>query len=319
MTTTLAQSGLSASPENRLPGWVKRLHALIYSPPKKGKTVFAHHMPNTRTLDFDDGMQAVEWAIKSGLLKKTMEEIAYETILPPRNEKTGTPILDLAAKQVEEWIKEEDIPPEKWDKIYPQFWDTLIIDSATTLTEASIIKGLKENESLKLSKSWGRFKGRGKVRPMRQQDWGAAAYLFMDFISTCRSIGKNVIVLAHEYHTYREDDEGNNTLVSIDPLVIGQLRQRFAGSFDECWYMRTTGTRVAPKYEIQTTPDSLRNLGSRLGCFDSLEKKFDFYAMKKKVAKFYGVPEDLLWRAAHGSEEVAEAMKEDMEEEGADV
>jgi len=308
MTTTLAQSGLSASPENRIPGWIRRLHALIYSPPKKGKTVLAHFMPNTRTLDFDDGMQAVEWAIKAGILKKTMEEIAYETILPPINEKTGTPILDRAAKQVEEW-----------DKVYPQFWDTLIIDSATTLTDASIIKGLKEMDKLNLSKSWKRFKGRGSVRPMRRQDWGAASQLFMDFVTTCRSLGKNVIVLAHEYHTYSEDDEGNSTLISIDPLVIGQLRQKFAGSFDECWYLRTTGTRQQPKYELQTTPDTLRNLGSRLGCFDALEKKFDFYAMKKKVSKFYGIPEDLLWTAAHGSAEVAAVMEEEMEEEGADV
>ena len=76
--TTLAQSGLSA-------GKIKRLQAIIFGPPGKSKTVSAHSMPNTPTNDFDDGMQSVEWAVKSGTIKKELLEIVYETIVPSDN------------------------------------------------------------------------------------------------------------------------------------------------------------------------------------------------------------------------------------------
>jgi len=63
MATTLAESGLSA-------GKIRRLHVIIFGPPGSWKTVMAHGMPNTRTVDFDDGLQSVEWAILEGKIKK---------------------------------------------------------------------------------------------------------------------------------------------------------------------------------------------------------------------------------------------------------
>lgn len=309
LTTSLAESGLSATAKKN-PEKIKRLHVLYYGPPKTAKTVIAHGMPRTRTLDFDNGMQSVEWAIKKGVLKKPMDEIVYATILPPDNEKTGTPVLDQAMEVLDAWIEDEDIPPEEWDKPYPQFWDTLIIDSSSPLTDASITLGLKENSRLKLSNSWSGYGGKvTQVRAMRQQDWGAASFLFQKFINHCRGLGKNIIVIAHEYHN--TDDEGN--LISIDPLVIGQLRQKLPGSFDEVWYATKEGTRQDPHYLIQTTPDPKRNLGSRLGCLDPVEGA-DFMKIKQKIAAFYDVDPDWLWSAAHGSEEIQKEQEEGAKE-----
>ena len=146
---------------------------------------------------------------------------------------------------------------------------------------------------------------KGGVRPMKMQDWGAAAILFMKFINWTRGLGKNVVLIAHEYHN--TDDQGS--LISIDPKVIGQLRQDLPKDFDEVWYARIKGTKDKSKGVFQTKPDPRRHLRSRLGCLDA-DEDANFAEIKKKVAKFYSVPVDSLWTAAHGAEERAAAEAE---------
>jgi replication-associated recombination protein RarA len=81
MATNLAESGLSSGNKT------KRLHVLLWGPPGSWKTVMAHGMPNTRTIDFDDGLQSVEWAILAGKIKKELSDIIYKTILPDGRDK----------------------------------------------------------------------------------------------------------------------------------------------------------------------------------------------------------------------------------------
>ncbi len=119
------------------------------------------------------------------------------------------------------------------------------------------------------------------------------------------TLGKNVVVCAHEYHNTDED----GAVISIDPLVIGQLRQKLPALFDEVWYQRTKGNVKNTQYEIQTVPDTKRNLGSRLGCLEPRENA-DFPALKKKVAEFYDVDPDTLWTAYHGEEGALRGMEE---------
>lgn len=324
-TTTLALSGLGAKLETieearskgyHIPLHVKRANILLYGPPKVGKTVAAHAMPRTRTLDFDNGMQSVEWAIREGIIKKDPSEIVYKTILPPPGQRQSTFVIDEAADTIDEWIADEDIPPEEWDRPYPQFWDTLIIDGGTGLTEASTILGLKENNRLGLSKSWDRMLGSKKlaVTPVMIQDYKSAQELFQTFINNCRSIGKNVVLICHEYYEYEGEGE-NERLISVDPLLIGQLRNKIPKDFDEVWYAHVKGTRQKPEYMFQTTPDSLHRLGSRSGCLDPVEPA-NFPAIKKKIAKYYNIPEDQIWHAYHGTEGVARAVEEQINAAG---
>lgn len=299
--TTLAQSGLSA-------GKIKRLEVIIFGPPGKSKTVSAHSMPNTRTIDFDDGMQSVEWAVKAGVIKKELHEIVYETIIPAKNKGDSIMMLDKATDAIDAWVADEKIPEDEWDDYcretysldiaYPQFWDTLIVDSASGLNEASIIKGLHENKSLGLSKSWDAWKKGHTVRPMRLQDWGSAGYLQYRFIEQCRGLGKNLVVNCHEYRN--TDDAGN--IVSIDPSMIGRNRQDVAKVFDEVWYAFTDGTRNDPQFKMQTNPGSKKNCRSRLGCLDPVEV-LDYYAIRAKVAEFYQIPEEGLWTGKFTEEE----------------
>jgi len=295
--TTLAESGMST-------GNLTRLQVILFGPLGKSKTVSAHAMPNTRTIDFDDGIQSVEWAIKEGVIKKELHEIVYETILPSDAKEQSTTMLDRATDKIDEWLDDEKVPTDEWSDYcmakpgitvpYPQRWDTLIIDSASGLTEASIILGLKENKRVGQSKSWDAWKKGHHVRPMRIQDWGSAGYLQAKFIEDNRLIEKNLVVICHQYDN--TDDTGNT--ISIDPSLIGQNRQGVPKSFDEVWYAFTQGTRSKPEFRIQTTPGANKNCRSRLGCLDPVEI-LDFYAIRKKVAEFYQVDEEILWTSQY--------------------
>lgn len=314
MTTTLAQSGLSAANPNK----VKRLHALIVGAPGHRKTVTAHHMPRTRTIDFDDGMQSVEWAILAGVIKKEMNEIVYETVVRDKIEKreVGKKIIEStveqlhrATDQVDEWIEEEDIPTEEWDKPYPQFWDTLIIDSASFMTDAAIELGLIENDRLDMSRTLKDQRSKGTIlTPMRVQDWGAASTLFMKAIKQWKSLGKNLIVIAHEY----EKTTDSGMVLAYQPAVIGQLRSKLPGAFDEVWYTKPKGSRDKYTINFVTGGDAKREAKTRLGCLD-YEEEADFEHIKKKVAKFYGVKPEQLWTPYHGTKGRQRAEEEEAE------
>lgn len=309
MTTTLARSGLSSKDRKR----IKRLHLFLFGPYKSGKTIAAHCMPRTRTLDFDDGMQSVEWGIKEGVIPKKLEEIAYTTMLP--QEKFDKDFLNDALAQVDEWIDEEDIPAEEWDKPYPQKWDTLIVDSMSPFNESVVTLALAENNRLNLSKSWeGWKKDRLTVRPTRVQDYGAAANLTLQFVTELRKLPKNIVITAHQYND--TDDDGN--ILSIQPLLIGQARSNVPALFDEVWYAHTAGSKEKTEFLFQTLPGAKRICGSRLGCLEAVETA-DFIDIKKRVAAFYGVSPDWLWSAAHGRIEVEKEQASDLQQEGARV
>lgn len=305
MTTTLAQSGLSAASRTN----PKRLRTLIVGPPGHWKTVIAHTMPRTRTLDFDDGMQSVEWAILAGIISKSLDEIVYETIVADGKDAKGKVVemLHRATDQVDTWIEEEDIPPEEWDKPYPQFWDTLIVDSASFMTDASIDLALIENDRLGMSKTLKEQKQhRTELTPMKIQDWGAASNLFMKAIKQWKALGKNLIVTAHEY----EKTTDSGLVMALQPAVIGQLRTKLPAAFDEVWYTRARGAGDKFRITFITGGDAKREAKTRLGCIDR-EEEADFQVIKEKVAKFYKVGIDQLWTPYHGREGVAKAEEEE--------
>lgn len=315
MTTTLAESGISAGNS----GKIKRLQGLLVGAPGSRKTVTAHSMPGTRTIDFDDGMQSVEWAILAGVLKKELNEIVYETILPESPGEEGmAEMLNRATDQVDAWIEEEDIPPEEWDKPYPQFWDTLIIDSASFMMDAAIGMALTENQRVDLSKSLAVGKAGLKksqrdhglyIVPMRKQDWGSAGNLFLKAVRQWKTLGKNLIITAHEY--YNTDESGN--LLNIQPNVVGQLRTKLPAALDEVWYTKTKATSKSIEVVFRVQPDAKREAKTRLGCLGP-EEAADFAAIKKKVAKFYNISEDALWTPYHGTKGRLRAEREADEE-----
>ncbi|KKN23503.1 hypothetical protein LCGC14_0904380, partial [marine sediment metagenome] len=304
----LAHSGLSSG------NMAKRLHLMIYGPFGTRKTPIAHGLPNTRTLDFDDGMQSVEWAILAGKLDRTLGDVVYETITPPPSmDESKNKIFDYSQDVIDRWLADEDVDPSEWEeycadqsegRVYPQFWDTLIIDSGTSLTTGVIVKALQETHRLELSKSWSKRR-KGGLTPVMIQDRGAVNILFSNFMTMCFGTGKNVVLICHEYQNVGK----KGALHGIEPLLSGQLRQTVPKDFDEVWYSKIKGTVRENKGVLQTAADPMHRCRSRLGCLDPFEEG-DFADIKGKVAKFYGVPEDKLWVASHGTTEAKEFAEE---------
>lgn len=251
------------------------IHCIVYGAPGSGKTVFAHTFPRTRTLDFDDGMGSVAYAIKEGIIHKDLSEVVYETILEQNLDKgrvTQATVLDRATDKLDEWLEDRDA------------WDTLVVDSVTAMNEAVINRGLEINASLGLSKSSAEAKRLG-VRVMKMQDWGAGMNLFTQFIEWIRADlpDKHIVVVAHQYEN--RDDDGN--LIAYEPLLIGQLRQKIAKDFGEVYYIEQSGTKQNARYELLTRKDARHVTKSRLGCLP-VYCPASFDEIMKHIEKFWG-------------------------------
>jgi hypothetical protein len=258
------------------------LHVLVYGKPGSGKTIFAHTFPRTRTLDFDKGMRSVLWAIRNGIITgKTPDEVIFATIVESQREKRGaikrSSALDQACDQLDAWLAEDAAGNE---------WDTLVGDSGTALSDYTINKGLDENARLNLSKSKA-DSGTSGMRVMRMQDWGSGSSLFQSFIDWCRSINKNFVLVCHEY----ESTNDNGTVVGIEPLLIGQLRQRIVKDFDEVYYSdvrrKGVGAQATMEYVLQTQKDNLKVCKSRLGCLDPVIPA-NYEHIRQAVEQYYG-------------------------------
>lgn len=323
MTTTLGESGLGSG--NR----VKRLKLLLYGPFGGWKTVNAHRLPNARTLDLDDGMQSVEWAVRAGKIvhpgwenlsiEERLHQIVYHTINPPASmDESKNRVFEEANSKIDEWAAEEDIDPADWDAhclqahgiVYKQMWDTLIIDSGSSLAAGTIIKGIREMDRLGLSESWKKKRTIG-LTPRMIQDYGASAILFEKFMRMCYGLGKNLVLVCHEYH----DTDKKGVLIEdgVQPALPGALRKSLPKDFDEVWYSRIKGTADKPVGQFQTQRDPYHRCRSRLGCLDGREDA-DFDLIKAKVAKFYGIDKDKLWLPVHGTGAAAALREEEANE-----
>lgn len=240
------------------------IHALLWGEPKTGKTVLAHQWPRTRTLDLDNGMESVMWAIRKGPLrgKKKPEDIVYETVLEESRTNFGyvkkPEALERAVGVLKQWFSDKE-----YDK-----WDTLIIDSVTALGEICIDQALKNLGKLG---SYTESKTRSdqvEMRIMARQDWGPAMSLLKNVIEECRTQcagQKNLFVIAHEHQETNE----SGAVLGRKPYVIGKsLRNDIPRLFDEVWHIELDrdGTPV-----LYTKGSKRFEAGSRLGLPDEIK------------------------------------------------
>ena len=252
---------------------------LLWGPPGSWKTVRAHTWPATRTLDFDDGMLSVLWAIKAGVIKKDPSEIIYATIREREEKKERGPhgfvkkpgALDRATDQIDEWLEDDS-------------WQTLIVDSGTSLNWFCMLKGVQAMGEFGYSKSWKKALMHNVLIP-RIQDYGGSKNMFEQFVAWVLSIDRNVIMVCHEF----EDTTDSGLVRQYQPLLIGSLRQAIPMAFDEVWhsYIDTDkeGKRVGM---IRTVTDKKHMAKSRLGCLDAEESAFSYDEIVAKVNKFWG-------------------------------
>lgn len=234
------------------------LQVLIYGAPGSGKTVLAHSFPRPRTLDLDRGVRSVINAVESGLIPKPLMW-QYETVLETDFSAYGrvkkATAFDQACKTVDRWL------------VAPEEWDTLIVDSLTSLNQFAINKGIENMDSLGLSKSMQQS-NKVDMQVVKLQDYGGAMMLINHMLDWLRGLDKNLVCIAHEY----EQTNKEGSVIRRQPLLIGQLRQRIIKDFDEVWYSRIQGIRDSRKFITQTAGDNTVVAKSRLGCFKAQEE-----------------------------------------------
>jgi len=239
--------------------------------------VKAHTWPGTRTLDFDDGMLSVMWAIKAGIIKKKPEDIIYATIGEREEEKergkhgfVKLPMaLDRATEQIDDWTEEGG-------------FSTLIVDSATALNQYCMLKGAKSMDSFGYSTSWTKALKENLFIP-RIQDFGGSKNMFSQFAEWTLSLPYNVIYTAHQF----EDTTDSGLVRQYQPLLIGSLREDIPRMFDEVWYCYVNNDG---KFTSRTVTDKKHICKSRLGCLDPEETAFSYTEIREKVKAFWGSP-----------------------------
>lgn len=237
--------------------------ALIWGPSKAGKTVLAGSFPKPLFVDYDDGMESIKTAIRKGWIDQDEEDVRFTTFYEEEKEEFGyvknPTALENSVDFVNYWLQDE-----RHDE-----WETLVLDSVTSMCNYAINQALKNLNKLESYTDSFSKSSRVSMRIMARQDWGPAMSLVENIIDEMREkadlLGKHLVIIAHEHH----ETTDSGAILTKEPHVIGQvLRQHLPNKFDEVWYLsrNKSGDRV-----LQTEETNRVVAGSRLGVPDGLE------------------------------------------------
>lgn len=228
------------------------IRALIFGPPKVGKTELLCTFPNVAIADYDgDGVKV---AINSGFEKRHGRrdaQIRFKKFTDPIDPKTGIFSQAVAFKNSLVWLS--DVINDPWA-------ETVGFDSLTSLSIYAHNAGLVASDKRKRSQTLSNFKADG-VLLKAVQDFGAEMGAIEQLLDQLMAVeNKHIIVIAHE----REDKTDSGMVTRRGPLITGdRLRAQIAKWFDEVWHLdtRPDGTRV-----LTCQPKGvLKDVGSRMG------------------------------------------------------
>lgn len=232
-----------------------KIKCLVFSRYKQGKTFGALSFPRPNVLDFDGGIRTVvnpEFVKKYGL--KNVQFFQPKRNLDGRGVPKDYNAIDDACKYFDLWMT-----PANIDK-----FDTWVLDSATTLIDASTDKAIMllgdKNFKGAESQTYEMAKRFGLVVP-KLQDYGAERSMTEQIVRMLVDSGKNVVVLCHE----REQTNDSGATTAVEPLLTGKSKEDIPIMFDEVYRLvaQTVGTTV--RRELQTQPLGGQKVGSRLG------------------------------------------------------
>lgn len=259
---------------------------LIVGPFKSGKTWGAATFPRPNFIDLDRGITVVnnpEWIKKFG--RRSIEYQQFkENSVNARGVATAHNAFDDACRYFDKWMKPTEI----------DCFDTWVVDSGTTLSEAAAIKArvLLGGTSFgkPLSQTQAQAVATGLVIP-KMQDFGAERSMVEQFVDMIKDSGKHVVLCCHE--KILTDDEG--TTAAYVPLLTGQSAERIPLKFDEVYHLIVKKDGPAWKRTLATQATALRRCGSRIGIPDGTAWEWDaIQAELTKIRSAQAMPANTL-------------------------
>ncbi len=239
---------------------------LVFGGFKTGKTAGACTFPRPNVIDFDGGLATIAspwWQQKFGKVP-----ILYQTFREDDKTPLGvvkTPkAFDDACRYFDAQMKPGAV----------EQFDTWVIDSGTTLSEATSNKGIYLLSGSRTpgakSETHGAALKNGLI-VLKQQDFGAERSMTEQFVQMLLDTDKHVVLICHEKVLYNESD----AIIGIVPLLTGQSAERIPLKFDEVYRMKMQKIGLEMKRVLQTQPDGLVRCGTRLGVPDGTEWTWD--------------------------------------------
>jgi hypothetical protein len=198
-----------------------KLNVLIYGKSGTGKTTFACCFPKPFVFDFDKGM-----------LSQRGKDVDYVTYGGP------TAYADFEVKFKE---LERSCP-----------YDTIILDSVTTLEEYCMDRALAANR---------------RAMPT-MNEWNVLIADLKDLFMRATKMSKHLVVIAHE-QMIQDEITGE---VMVRPQIVGKkLPAQLPLWFDECYRAQVSRDKEGrPIYSLLTSADLKYTAKSRINCLPSV-------------------------------------------------
>lgn len=217
----------------------ENIKALVFGAPGAGKSWFAGTWPKPIIVDADRG-NAV-WRNKEFRALYPNARIFYEEFGDPLGE-DGVFESAKAFWNMLSWLND-----------HMKDYDTVVLDSLTSIGEMAMHVGLEVNKASGKSKTLNRAsKGHNLLVPT-MADYGAEMAAVEQLLDKVLELNKNVLVIAHE----RAEITDSGAVVRVEPLITGaRLRSKIARWFDEVWYMEARGVKGRKTRTLQTDSDN---------------------------------------------------------------
>lgn len=247
------------------------IQALIFGRFKTGKTWGAGTFPRPVFMSFDPGgintLFNPEFVRQHGF----RGDIEFEFFTDKNKDNRG---IVRSANAFDDACKYYDRMMAK-DRV--NTFDTFVIDSGTTLSEAAMNKAvvlLGGPQLAMTSKTHTQAINTGLLHP-KMQDYGAERSMVEQFVDMVKGSGKNVLFLCHEKEI--TDDDGN--VRSVVPLLTGKSVESIPLKFDEVWNLQVRKKGPVTERVLVTTQTPILKVGSRLGIPDGTP--FEYSAINK--------------------------------------
>lgn len=232
---------------------------------KTGKTAGALTFPRVNVLDYDNGVVVGLAPWHQEKFKVDPQTVQFEQFGSEKLSEKGVAktynVYDNACRYFDLSMKSDRVDT----------FDTWVIDSCTSLTEAAankamILLGGTALTGKVMSQTHSKAIETGMI-VKKIQDYGAERSLTEQFIDMVLQSGKHVVVLAHAKDEY--EGEGDNAkVVGVVPLLTGQSVQRVPLKFNEVYWIELVKEGPETHALVRTSADSRIKRGSRYGLPD---------------------------------------------------